>query len=67
MLIPDTSIKVRNSFFFVTALQFSDIYFGHFWQRSYKNTKVLRHLCLNFPSQDGQEGKKTGKKITQLK
>ena len=62
MFIPDSSIKVHNSFFFVTALQFSDIYFGHFWRRSYKNTKVLRHLCLNFASQDGQDGKKPERK-----
>ena len=37
---------------------FSFLVFGHFWQRSYKNTKILRNLCLHFARQDGQEGKK---------
>ena len=32
--------------------------FGHFWRRSYKNTKLLRNLCLHFARQDGQDGKK---------
>ena len=32
--------------------------FGHFWQRSYENTKLLRNLCLHFARQDGQDGKK---------
>ena len=30
-------------------------------------TKILFNLCLHFPRQDGQDWKKTGKKITQLK
>ena len=33
------------------------LFFGHFWQRSYENTKILRNLCLHFPWQDGQDGK----------
>ena len=32
--------------------------FGHFWQRSYENTKILRNLCLPFARQDGEDGKK---------
>ena len=32
--------------------------FGHFWQRSYENTKILRNLCLHFARQYGQDGKK---------
>ena len=32
--------------------------FGHFWQRSYENIKILRNLCLHFGRQDGQDGKK---------
>ena len=32
--------------------------FGHFWQQSYENTKILRNLCLHFAMQDGQDGKK---------
>ena len=32
--------------------------FGHFWQRSYENTKILRNLCSQFAMQDGQDGKK---------
>ena len=30
-------------------------------------TKILCNLCLHFARQDEQDGKKTGKKITQLK
>ena len=26
--------------------------FGHFWQQSYENTKILRNLCLHFVRQD---------------
>ena len=32
--------------------------FGHFWLRSYENTKILHNLCLHFERQDGQGGKK---------
>ena len=33
--------------------------FGHFWWRSYENTKILPNLCLHFARQDGQDrGKK---------
>ena len=32
--------------------------FGHFWQRSYVNTKILCNLCLHFARLDGQDGKK---------
>ena len=31
--------------------------FGHFWQRSYENMKILHNLCLYFARQDGQDGK----------
>ena len=31
--------------------------FGHFWQRSYENIKILRNLCLHFARQDGHDGK----------
>ena len=31
--------------------------FGHFWQRSYENTKLRHNLCLHFARQDGQDGK----------
>ena len=31
--------------------------FGHFWQQSYKDKKILRNLCLHFARQDGQDGK----------
>ena len=37
---------------------FSFLVFGHFWQRNYENTKILRNLCLHFARQDGQDGKK---------
>ena len=45
---------------------FSFLVFGHFWQQSYENTKILQNLCLHFARQDGQDGNKNGKKITQL-
>ena len=46
----------------LVGLMFSSSYFlfmvfGHFWRRSYKNTKILRNLCLHFARQDGQDGK----------
>ena len=34
------------------------LFFGHFWQRSYENMKILRNLYLHFARQDGQDGKK---------
>ena len=37
---------------------FSFLVLGHFWQRSYENTKILHNLCLHFARQDGQDGKK---------
>ena len=37
---------------------FSFLGFGHFWGRSYGNTKILRNLCLHFARQDGQDRKK---------
>ena len=44
--------------------------FGHFWQLSYKNTKILRNLCLHFAKQDGQNGRKPEKnhetKVTKI-
>ena len=45
---------------------FSFLVLGHFWRRSYENTKILRNVCLHFARQDGQDGK-NGKKFTQLK
>ena len=33
-------------------------FFGHFWRRSYENTKILRNLCLHFARLDGQDWKK---------
>ena len=37
---------------------FSFLVFGHFWQRSYENTKILHNHCLHFARQDGQDKKK---------
>jgi len=36
---------------------FSFLVFGHFRQRIYETTKILRNLCLHFARQDGQDGK----------
>jgi hypothetical protein len=41
--------------------------FGNFWRRSYENAKVLRNLCLHFERQDGQDGKKPGRKYQKPK
>ena len=37
--------------------------FGHFWQQSYKSTKILHNLCLHFARQDGQDRKKAERKL----
>ena len=47
------------------SFHFSFLGFGHFWQKSYGNKKILRNLYLHFARQDGQDGKNR-KKITQL-
>jgi hypothetical protein len=42
----------------------------HFWflvTFGNEDTKILCNLCLHFAREDGQDGKKNGKKITQLK
>ena len=44
--------------FMFRSSQISFVVFGHFWQRSYKNTKILRHLCSHFAKQGSQDGKK---------
>jgi hypothetical protein len=36
--------------------------FGHFWQRSYENIKILLNLCLHLARQDEQDGKKAERK-----
>ena len=36
----------------------SFLVFGNFWEPSYKNTKILRNLCLHFARQDEQDRKK---------
>ena len=35
----------------------SFLVFGHFWQQSYKNKKILHNFCLHFARQDGKDGK----------
>ena len=41
--------------------------FGHFWQRSYENTKILRNLCLHFARQDGKNRKENqASKVTKI-
>ena len=37
---------------------FAFLVFGHFWQRSYENTKILCKICFHFARQYGQDGKK---------
>jgi len=36
------------------SAHFSFLVFGHFWRRSYENTKILCNLCLHFARQDGK-------------
>ena len=47
--------------------------FGHFWQQSHENKKILCNLCLHFERQDRQDGKNrkgnhalTGTKVTKI-
>ena len=40
------------------SFHFWFLVFGHFWPRSYENTKILHNLCLHFARQDGQDGQK---------
>ena len=40
--------------------------FGHFWQQSYENLKILCNLCLHFARQDGQDRKNHEIKVTQI-
>ena len=49
--------KVSTRHLFLSS-HFSFLVFDHFWRQSYKNTKILRNLCLHFARQDGQDGKK---------
>ena len=58
-IIVNYTLRFRSSHFLFLV-------FGHFWQPSNENTKILHNLCLHFARQDGQDGK-NGKKITQLK
>jgi hypothetical protein len=46
------------SIYFTNVSFIPFLVFGHFWQLSYENTKILRNLCLHFARQDGQDGKK---------
>ena len=48
---------VKSGFLFHSS-HFSFLIFGHFWQRSYENMKILHNLCLHFARQDVQVGKK---------
>ena len=43
---------------------FSFLVFGHFWQRSYDNKKILCNLCLHFARQEWKENHAT--KVTKI-
>ena len=49
-----------NTYFLLMfrSFHFSFFIFGHFWRRSYENTKILCNLYLHFARQDGQDRKK---------
>ena len=44
------------------SFHFSFLGFGHFWQKSYGNKKILRNLYLHFARQDGQDREKRERK-----
>ena len=48
----------QNCRYLFLSSHISFLVFGHFWRRSYENTKILHNLCLHFARQDGQDGKK---------
>ena len=48
------------------SFHFLSLVFGHFWQQTYENMKILRNLCLHFPRQAGQD-KKTRKESDKTK
>ena len=62
--------NVQESFFVVFFFVHS---ISRFWflvtfgNKVKKIQKMLRNLCLHFARQDGQDGKKPEKKITQIK
>ena len=44
--------------FLIFVLFISFLVFGHCWQQSYENTKMLHNLCLHFVRQNVQDRKK---------
>ena len=52
------NLQSQEGKFFVSFISFFVFVFGHFWRRSYENTKILRNLCLHFARLDGQDWKK---------
>ena len=59
---PMESCKIKSE---IISSHFSFFVFGHFWWRSYKNTKILCNLCVHLARQDGQDGKQR-KKLTKI-
>jgi hypothetical protein len=58
-------VQKTNELLFCSS-HFSFLVFGHFLQRSYKNTKILRNLCYILKGKKGMT-EKHAKKIMQLK
>ena len=57
--------NVLSNTTFVSFIPF--FVFGHFWRRSYKNTKILCNPCLHFARQDGQDRKENhATKVTKI-
>ena len=52
------SCRILKCRYLFCSSHFSFLVFGHFWQQSYKNTKILCNLCLHFARQDEQDRKK---------
>ena len=58
----NSKYMVRIKVTIVLFIPFLFLVYGHFWQPSYKNMKILCNLCLHFARQDGQDGKKPERK-----
>ena len=58
---PSQAVTIQKSGFKIVFYKcfvhpiFRFLVFGHFWQQSYENRKILQNLCLHFARQDGQD------------
>ena len=57
--------KIQSCVSFISFFVF--LFWSLLMTKCYKNMKILYNLCLHFARQDGQDGKRNGKIIMQLK